>query len=85
MTTTVVDKKGRILLPARIRKALRIRQGDRMLVEAGQAGIALRTQTKDRNTDRMFLDFRNPAQADLPLATRKYLEKLEEEYWAGSS
>lgn len=85
MSTTVVDRKGRVIIPSRIRRNLKLRHGDTMLVETKDEGIMLRVQTANTQRDVMFQDFRKAAHSDHSLATRKYLEKLEEEHWAGSS
>lgn len=82
MQTVVVDQKGRVMLPKRMRKALNTSSGDRLLVE---------TSTKDRITfrilkpriknDRLLQMLSKPFHVSKAKIKQIDLSRIEDEMW----
>lgn len=84
VASTIVDSKGRVLLPSRVRKSLNLKAGIRLAIEPVEDGVKLNIPRSDSKQDSMFLDFRNPGRTKRDIATGEFLEGLEQELWGGS-
>ena len=82
MPLVKIDKKGRIQLPRIVRKAWNLRPRQALDVEIHKSTLIVRKSRKlDPRTDPLLRDILiNPGRSKVK-ATKKLLEKLEEEAW----
>jgi hypothetical protein len=55
------------------------------VVELTERGVKLLIQQSVQDESLMYKDFHNPGRTNRSLATREFLERLEQELWGGSS
>lgn len=79
----ILDQKGRIMLPKKIRKAIDVKPGQSlsMIIESGEIRMK-KIQKLTPETDHLLWDIHHPAHSKVRV-TRKLLEKLEEDQWSG--
>lgn len=77
-----VDKKGRIMISKSLRKRLKIKPGNRLILDYSGKFIAIRTPKKVKHNDALLWDLSHPIHVDKKRLERIDLEKLEEEVWS---
>ena len=83
MQKTIVDQKGRVMLPRKVRKEIGIKPGQSLVVTVESSEIRMKkTRKLTPETDRLLWDIHHPAHSKAKV-TRRLLEKLEEEQWSG--
>ena len=82
MQTVVVDQKGRVMLPLRVRKRLKVSNGNRLLVDYNKQGnIVLKlVKTVNRN-NKLLWRLQHPLHVSKDRIASVDLEKVEEEMW----
>ena len=80
----VIDEKGRVMLPKRLREQIKVKPGQRLVAVVQSDEIRLkRLQKATQETSQLLWDIAHPARSKVKV-TRKLLEKLEDEQWSGS-
>jgi len=82
LTVTVLDDRGRVVVPKEIREKLGLKGGAALILESKGDTIILRTmkESADFTWDPLWSAVHNPAKPKISL-TKDKLEKLEEELW----
>lgn len=82
MQTVVVDQKGRILLPKKLRAKLKLKSNNRLMVESSENEriVFKLVKSSGKNRELLWL-LNNPLHVSKDLIKKINLEKLENEMW----
>ena len=79
----IVDKKGRVMLPKRLREQIEIKPGQRLVAVVQSDEIRLKKlQKATPQTDPLMWDIMHPARSKVRV-TSKLLDELKDEQWSG--
>jgi len=76
-----LDEKGRIMLPKRIRKNLKVESGQSLLLSYSNSLVLIKRLKKLKSNDRLLRDLDYPIHVDNQRLKKVDLNRAEEEMW----